>query len=243
MKPTADPKTGLVTISVDSADPQLAADIANNYVVELNAFLQRNSFSTAKRNRDFLEKQVNDTQHDLTAMESTLKNFQEKNKLVSLDAQTEASVQAYATLKAQLTAKEMELSLQEKSVSPDDVQLMGLKQEVVQLKQKLSAIDTGSSEGLVSFKDAPELGMRFAQLKRDLLVKEQVFELLTQQYEMAKVDESKETLSFQVVDRAIAPDKKSKPRRTLIVLVAAFASFLLSALFILLKGTLGNNLE
>ncbi|HBN08153.1 MAG TPA: hypothetical protein DD435_05745 [Cyanobacteria bacterium UBA8530] len=233
IKASADPKTGLISINVDFENPQVAADIANDYVIELNAFLQNNSFSSAKRNRDFLQNQVNGVLHELGGLANSLKLFQEKNKLVSLDAQTEAAVQAYAALKAQLTAKEMELTLQANSVSTEDVQLSGLKQEIVQLKDKIGAIESGSSGGLVSFKDAPKLGMQFAELKRDLLVKQNVFELLTQQLELAKLDEAKETLSFQVVDRAIAPDHKSKPNRFMSLLFAAFASFMASGALLL----------
>lgn len=238
MKAVSDPKTGMVSINVDLKDPQAAADIANDYIIELNAFLQRNSFSSAKHNKDFLQSQVNGVMKELGSMEAALKDFQEQHKLVSLDTQAEASVQAYAALKSQLTAKEMELSLQQNSVSADDVQLIGLQKEIAQLKEKIGSIENGASGGFVSFKDAPSLGMRFAQLKRDLLVKQKVFELLTQQLELAKLDEAKETLSFQVIDRAIAPDSKSGPRRPQIILVAALACFFLVSLFAVVSKNL-----
>jgi len=230
MRTATDPKTGIVSVNVELKDAQAAADIANDYVVELNDYLQQNSFSSAKRNKDFLQAQVTNVMKEMGGMEAALKHFQEQHKLVSLDTQAEASVQAYAALKSQLTAKEMELNLQQNAVSADDVQLIGLKREVAQLKDKIAAIENGSSEGFVSFKDAPSLELRFAQLKRDLLVKQKVFELLTQQLELAKLDEAKETLSFQVVDKAIAPDTKSGPKRTQIIGLATLVSFVLSAL-------------
>jgi uncharacterized protein involved in exopolysaccharide biosynthesis len=238
-----DAKSGLLSIIVEAKKPQEAADIANAFVMELDASLAGNTFSSEKRNRDFLEGQVRDVKNELASLELNLKNFQESHKLISLDAQTEASVQAYASLKSQLTAKEMELSLQEKSVSPDDVGLLGLKQEVAQLKQKLSTIDNGSSGGLLSFKDAPQLGMRFAQLKRDLMVKQQVFELLTQQLELAKVSEARDSLSFQVVDQAIAPDRKSKPNRLFNILAATLGSFWLGLLLVRVRAALSQRME
>jgi Uncharacterized protein involved in exopolysaccharide biosynthesis len=229
----SDPKTGMVTLYVDYVDPKLAADIANDFVIELNAYLKGNSFSSAKVNRDFLEKQVSDVTQDLAAMENSLKKFQEDHKLVSLDAQTQAAVQAYANLKSELMAKEIELSLQEQSVSENDMGLITLEKEVNELKSKLGGLETQSSGAFVAFKDAPELGMRFAQLKRDLLVKQKVFELLTQQLELAKIEEAKESLSFQIVDTATPPDRKSAPSRTMNVFAGGIVSLFLGVLMAL----------
>lgn len=222
----ADRKTGLVEISVKLTNPQAAADIANYFVIELNNLLQGNSFTTARKNKQFLEKQHALVAGELSSAENSLKSFQEKHKLVSLDAQTQASVQAYATLKSQLMAKEMEISLQANSASDNDVQLIGLKQEAEQLRENIASLETGTSNGLVSFKDAPKLGLRFAQLTRDLLVRQKVFELITQQYELSKIEEAKEDLTFQVVDRAIPADRKSSPKRLTIIAITSLLSML-----------------
>lgn len=221
-----DAKTGLIEIRTEHPIAQVAADIANDYVVELHAFLQGNSLTSEQQNKDFLEKQLQKVSGELTASEGVLKSFQEDHKLVSLDAQAQASVQAYAALKSQLITKEMELNLQSKSTSAEDVLLVGLRQEISQLKDKLAALENGSSGGMVSFKDAPSLGMRFAQLSRDILVRQKVFELITQQYELSKINEAKEAFSFQVIDRAVPAENKSKPRRLLMVSVASILSFL-----------------
>jgi uncharacterized protein involved in exopolysaccharide biosynthesis len=222
-----DLKTGLIDVVVEHQDPVTAANIANHFVAELNSYLKQNSLTSAKQNRVFLEGQLQHAASELSVIENNLKHFQEKNKLVSLDAQTQASVQAYVTLKSQLMAKEMEISLQENSTSENDIQLLGLRQEVSQLKEKLLSLENGTSGGLVSFKDAPQLGMRFAQLTRDLLVRQKVFELLTQQYELAKIEEAKETLTFQVIDQAIPSDKKSKPNRVSDIIMASIVSLIL----------------
>lgn len=222
-----DSRSGILAINAEYSDPIVAANIANNYVIALSNFLENNSLSTAQKNRVFLQQQVSDVQREMGALEQGLKAFQEQHQLVSLDAQTTAAVEAYSNLKSQLIAKEMELESQSDSISSEDVHLLALKQDVVELKKKLQSIENVSSGGWVAFKDAPRLGLRLAQLKRDLMIKQKVFEALTQQLELAKVDEAKETMSFQVIDKAIAPDKKSKPQRTLMVLSAAIASLLL----------------
>ena len=224
----SDSRTGLIEITVDYFDPQSAADIANFYIIELNSFLRGNSLTSAKQNKAFLEEQLEKVTRELAAVEHDLKDFQEEHKLLSLDAQTQASVQSYATLKSQLMAKEMEINLLEKSTSQDDVQLIGLRQELAQIQKKLSSIENETTGGTISFKDAPRLGLQFAQLQRELLVRQKVFELITQQYELSKIEEAKETLTFQVIDKAIPADKKSKPNRLFLITLASFAVFVLS---------------
>lgn len=224
VKASADPKSGMIEISVKHRNPETAAVIANSYVIELNSFLQGNSLTRARQNRAFLEYQLKNAKQDLSETERSLKSFQEENKLVSLDAQAQAAVQAHATLKAQLIAKEMELGIQERSAPEGDLQLLGLRQEITQLKDKLASLETGNMGGMVSFKDAPTLGMRFAQLTREVLVRQTVYELLTQQFELAKIEVAKEDLSFQVIDKAVPPDKPSAPKRSFIVILGWLAS-------------------
>lgn len=225
-----DAKTGLLLLSVDHTDPKFAANLANNYIIELNAFLQGNTLSSAKRNRAFLEQQVAAVIRELSKLENELKEFQQAHKIVSLDAQTEAGVQTYATLKSQLMSKEMEYNLLANSVSSNDTQAIGLKQEISQIKEKLNFIENGTGDGILSFRDAPDLGVRYARIKRDLLAKQKVFELMTQQLEIAKVDEAKDTLSFQIIDQAISPDKKSKPRRSFMISIGFITSLSISVL-------------
>ncbi|MBO9542806.1 hypothetical protein J7643_19635 [bacterium] len=235
-----DPKTGLLQLSVDHTDPKFAADLANSYVIELNAFLQGNTLSSAKRNRAFLEQQVTGVVRDLSKLEDELKKFQQAHKIVSLDAQTEAGVQTYATLKSQLMAKEMEYNLLANSVSSSDTQSIGLRQEISQIKEKLNTIENGTGDGIISFKDAPDLGVRFARIKRDLLTKQKVFELMSQQLEIAKLDEAKDTLSFQIIDEAITPDKKSKPKRGVIIAIGLIISLFIAILSVLILNKFGK---
>jgi uncharacterized protein involved in exopolysaccharide biosynthesis len=225
----SDPKTGLVTISADARTPEGAARLANAYVDELLQFLQQNSFSKARRDRIFLTKKLAENSRDLAKVEQSLRVFMEQNRLVSLEAQTQATVQSYATLKGELLSREMRLKLMQGSVGPDDLQMKGLEEEVVELRNKLSTLEASGSGGLVSFAAAPELGMRLARLKRDVLVKQKVFEVLTQQLELARIQEAKETLAFQVIDTAMAPDERSKPRRTAMVLLAGLLAGFASA--------------
>lgn len=215
----------VILIQFTSKDPHLAAKVANTYVSELEQYLKENALSTSKRNRLFVKEQLEKSQEEMSRYELALKDFQENNKVLSLDSQTEASVKAYSDLQAKLITAEIELSLIAKSSFADDPRTTLKKQEVEELKKQLERLENGSEDGpLVSFQQAPKLGLSYARLKRELMVREKVFALLTQQYEMAKIQESQEDTSFQVLDYAIPPEKKSGPKRTLSILIALFIS-------------------
>lgn len=135
----------------------------------------------------------------------------------------------------------MELSLLEKSTIDGDPRTNLKRKEVAELKKQLSRFEDGTGAGpIVSFERAPSLGLSYARLTRDLMIREKVFELLTQQYELAKIQEAQEDISFQVLDPAIAPEKKSGPKRTRNVLLALLASTILGVLLTFGGGVLGE---
>lgn len=237
---TVDPLSGIIAISIEQPNPTAAADLANSYAEELQSYLQANTITAARRYRDFLEKRVSEASHELTAKEEALRQFQEQNMLVSLSDQRQATVQTYASLISQLMAKEGELKLLERSVSGNDVQLMGIKQEVNQIKRSLSDLEHGASGFLVSFKNLPKLGLKLSQLERELAVKQKAFDLAQEQLEVAKLDEAKDALSFQIIDRAIAPEIPSKPNRTTTIALGAIASFLLGVLIVLVTSRISR---
>lgn len=224
-------KNRVVSINVTTVDPEFAAKIANSYVFELDNYLKNNTLSTSKRNRVFIETQLATSQKEMEEYELALKNFQQENKVMAIDAQTQASVKAYSDLKARLIASEVEAKILEKGSFEGEPSVTLKQQEVDELRKQLERFEKGSTSGaLVSFQDAPTLALNYVRLKRELMVREKVFELLTQQFEMAKIQEAQEEISFQIVDSAIPPENKSGPRRSLTILVAFIASVLLGTL-------------
>lgn len=225
---SADKKSEVISISATTTSAEDASMIANYYVEELNTYLVNNTLSTAKKNRVFVESQLDKAQIELSAYETNLKNFQQKNKIVSLDAQTQASIQAYSNLKSRLISAEVELKILEKSSFLDEPQIELKRQETNELKNQLTKLEATSSDSTISFKDAPAIGLSFARIKREILVREKVFELLTQQLEMAKIQEAQEDISFQVLDEAIPPERKSGPNRILSIVLAFIVSLAFS---------------
>ncbi|MNR82137.1 Tyrosine-protein kinase etk [compost metagenome] len=223
----SDKRTQVVSISFTAQDPEVASRVANAYVDELNRYLTENALSSAKNSRLFVENQLNKAKDEMANYELAMRNFQQKNKVVSLDAQAEASVKTYSDLKAKLIAAEVELSVTEKGSLSSDPRVALKQQEVVELKKQLSQFeDSADSSPIVSFHKAPSLGLSYARLKRELLIREKVFELLTQQYEMAKIQEAQEDISFQVLDHAVPPEKKTGPKRTTFVITAFITSLM-----------------
>ena len=217
-------KSGLVRVIVSTTDPSLSANIANSFISELDKFLSNNNLSSTKNNRVFIENQLNTAREQLSTHERKLKDFQQKNKIISLDVQTEASLKTYSEIKSKILANEVELSALEHSNPLGDPRISIKKQEILELEKQLGKFENSpTNDPMMSFNKVPNLALEFAQLKRELLVREKVFELLTQQYEMSKIHEAEDDVSFQILDKAIPAEKKSSPKR------AAHAVFALLA--------------
>jgi len=228
MTEITDDKEGLISVAVEYKDPEIAADIANQYTRELQRFLSENTLSMAKRNRIFIENQLQKVKAELQAAEESMKTFQTDKKIVAMDAQTEASIKALAELKAQVTTKEVELGVLKQFATPTNPDVVRVEDQLRELRKQLGMLETKGAnpeaDAFPSLSEAPELGLQYIRLKRDALTQQTVFELLTQQLEVAKIDEAKEDIAFQVIDTAIPPEKRIKPKRTLIVMLAGVVS-------------------
>ena len=223
-----DKKGGVISISVEYKDPKIAADIANHYTTVLQKFINENTLSMAKRNRIFIEDQLKKVKVELKEAEEAMKSFQTDKKIVAIDAQTEAAIRVLADLKAQITAREVQMGVMKQFSTAANPDVLRIKDELRELRKQLTMVESkrGNPEtmALPSLSEAPALGLQYIRLKRESLIQEKVFELLTQQYEMARIDEAKEDITFQVIDRAIPPDKRIKPKRRQMVMLAGAVS-------------------
>ena len=237
-------RKGTINIAVEHKDPKIAADIANQYTVALKRFLSENALSMAKRNRIFIEDQLKKVKEELQDAEEAMKNFQTNKKIVSMDAQTEAAIMALADLKARITTKEVQLGVIKHFSTPSNPDVIRIKDELRELKKQLALLESKGAnpeaDAFPSLSEAPELGLQYIRLKRDAVTQQKVYELLTQQYEMAKIDEAKEDITFQVIDQAIPPEKRIKPKRKLNVMLAGVVSLFSGIFLIFFLEYLGN---
>jgi len=234
-----DRKSGIISITVTDHDPQRAAALASAYVKELDRLVAEVSTSAARRERIFLEERLHAVKQDLDASATKFSEFASKNTAIDIPAQGKAMVEAAATLQGQLIAAESELRGLEAMYTDQNVRVRALRARVAELRAQLGKIggDSGTAGALSSKSDPslypsirqlPLLGVTYADLYRQTKIEETVFELLTQQYELAKVQEAKEIPSVKVLDAAVVPTKKSFPPRGLI-LVSGTALFFFGA--------------
>ena len=243
-------KDGFITIEYSNKDPQLAATITNAYVEELRNLSQNLALTEASRRRLFLEQQLTASKLALENAERSLKESQEKTGLISLDKQGDAMIGAVASLRAQVAAKQVELSAMRvfaTAQNPDYRQglemIAGLKAQLAKLERDNVG---GNGDIMVPTAKIPGLGLDYVRKLREVKYQESLYELLSKQLEMAKIDEVKSATIIQVVDIALPPEVKSKPKRALIVILATVLAFFITVLLAFFKeanAKAGNNTE
>lgn len=222
-----DRKSGIITIVVWDHDPKLAAAMADAYVTELDRLVAQLSTSSARRERVFLEERLKQVKTELDTAANNFSAFASKNTAIDIPAQGRAMVEAAATLQGELIASQAELSSLQQIYADGNVRVRAAEARVRELQKKLNEVGgSGTQEELMndkslypSIRRLPLLGVTYADLFRQTKIQETVFELLTQQYELAKVQEAKEIPSVKVLDPAIVPTKKSFPPRSIIVMI------------------------
>jgi capsule polysaccharide export protein KpsE/RkpR len=216
-----DRKSGIISIGVTDHDPNRAAVMAQEYVIELDRLVAQVSTSSARRERIFLEERLNKVKADLDAAAKDFSDFASKNTAIDIPAQGKAMVEAAATLQGQLIAAQAQLSSLQQIYSDGNVRVRAAEARVNELQKKLNEIggagpqsDLKNDNSLYpSIRKLPLLGVTYADLYRQTKIQETVYELLTQQYELAKVQEAKEIPTVKVLDPALVPTKKSFPPR------------------------------
>ncbi|MCK4233197.1 hypothetical protein KAX75_02125, partial [candidate division WOR-3 bacterium] len=223
---------GIITISVTEKTPELASQIANSFVEELDKFNRDVNMTVGKKNRLFLEKRLETVKKDLQAAEESLKDFQERHKTVSISDEMFAAIEVVSNIKAQIMANEVQLGILYKYSLKNNPEIIRLQNKIAQLKRKEREIEAigkgkdGFGAGFsIPFAKLPDVLLDLARRKRDLLIQETLYELITQQYEQAKIMEVRDTPTVQVLDRATPPEKRSFPKRRKMVMVAFIFSF------------------
>jgi uncharacterized protein involved in exopolysaccharide biosynthesis len=237
-----DRKSGILTVTVSDHDAKRAAAMAQAYVSELDRLVAQVSTSSARRERIFLEGRLHEVKGDLDAAAKRFSEFASKNTAIDIPAQGKAMMEAAATLQGQIIAAESELSGLQQIYADGNVRVRSLKARISELHQELQKIggDTANplnGEGLVAppIRKLPLLGVTYADLYRQNRIEETVFELLTEQYEMAKVQEAKEIPSVKVLDAPVVPTKKSFPPRGILIGVGTLLGIVGAAGWILAR--------
>jgi uncharacterized protein involved in exopolysaccharide biosynthesis len=254
-----DRKSGIISISVTDHSPQRAAGIANGYVDELNSLVSQLSTSSAHRERVFLEGRLKVVKRNLDDASTQLAEFASKNNTLDIQTEGKAMLDAAAAVAGQLIAAQSQLEGLRQIYTDNNARVRALNARVVELRKQLEKlggtqgngvkertaepVETGDPPSLGQVKSAsmpfptiqslPLLGAKYADFYRRAKVQETVFELLTEQYELAKVEEAKETPSVKVLDPGQVPEKKSFPPRLLIMFLGTILAFSVSTVVLL----------
>lgn len=241
-----DRKSGIITLSVTDKDAKRAAAIAAAYVDELDTLMTQLTTSSAHRERVFLEERLNAVKQELESAEKKFSLFASKNGTIDITEQGKAMVEAGATLEGQLIAAQSELEGLKQIYTPNNVRVRATQARVTELHHQLEKLsgtagpppsDSASNATTLytPLRQLPILGVPYADLFRELKVDEAVYETLTKEYEIAKVQEAKEIPTVKVLDPAQVPERKSYPPRLLIMILGMF-----SAMGLAIAWTLGE---
>src|SRR5690349_558239 len=229
-------RDGIITIDVDDKDPKRAAELANAYVDELMKLTNVLAVTEASQRRLFFERQLEQAKDNLTAAEVAARQGLQKGGLAQVDAQGRSMIAVTARLRAEISAKEVQLGAMRTFAAEGNPELQRTQQELEALRRELARVEGSSPIAALGKGDASAgSGLDNLGRLRDVKYYEFLYELLAKQYELAKIDEAKDATIIQVLDKAIEPDRKSKPKRTLIVLFSAFLALIASLLWVLVR--------
>jgi len=252
---TEDKKSGVITVEVEDEDPVRARDMAQAYLEELNKLVTQTSASSAHRERVFIEGRLHSVAADLERAQLELSEFSSKNSTIDIKEQTHAMVDAGARLQAEMLVAQSGLESLRQIYGDGNVRVRESEARIASLQHDLEKM-TGSSAALVPgavggsgaksdaedkgelyppLRQLPRLAVPYADLYRRVRVQETVYELLTQQYEMARVEEAKDVPVVSVIDTPGIPEKKSFPPRLLLTLALTFLVLAATATLILIR--------
>lgn len=238
-----DRKSGIIALTVTDTDPKRAAAIATAYVDELDSVIARVSTSSARRERIFLEARLAKVKQDLGSAEDNFSQFASKNGAIDIPAQGKAMVEAAARMEGELVAAQSQLEGLKQIFSDENYRVRATQARISELQRQLSKLSgpgsnaegkaTSGTQDYPRLRELPALGVPWADLYREVKIEEAVFEVLTKQYELAKVEEAKEIPTVKVLDAPMVPEYKSFPPRLLIMFIGTTLALALTSVWIL----------
>jgi capsule polysaccharide export protein KpsE/RkpR len=241
---TEDRKSGVITIVVTDTDRQRARDMAQAYLDQLDSLLIKVNTSAARREREFIEQRLITVQSDLEKAQVALGDFASKNTTLDVKEQTKAMVDAGAKLQAQLIVAHAEADSMGQFYGEGNVRMRAANARVGELERDLKKLGGSASEAdqpldsselYPSLRQMPILAVHWADLYRQVKIKETVYDLLTEQYELARIEEVKSIPSVRVIDPPGWPEKKSFPPRLIIILALSSLSVFAAAMCMVMQ--------
>ncbi len=212
-------KDGIITIDVEDMDRKRAALLANAYVSELLRLTKVLAVTEASQRRMFYERELETAKNNLAKAEVALKSAIDARGVISVDAESRAVLETVGALKAQVSAKEIQLSSMRAFMTPENVDYRRAEEELNGLRTELSRLENGRGSDVAD--SQKQSGLESVKVLREVKYQQMLYQLLAKQYEAARIDEAKDSSVVQVLDQAVEPERKSKPKRAVIVLLAS----------------------
>ena len=234
---TSDSKSGLISIAVVDKDPDRAAQIANGYIDALNKLSSRLAITDAQRRNLFFEQQVTETKENLNRSEEALKETQQKGGLVEPAGDARALIEFEGQLRAQIASKTIELESLRVNLADDNPQIQVIQRELQGLQAQARDLSQKTGNSAFSSRNGEtEASLDYIRKLRDVKYDESLFQLLSQNLAIAKLDEAREGNVVQTVEAASPPDEKNGPHRSIFLAGGLLAGFFLSAAWILARS-------
>jgi len=221
-------KDGLITIDVEDQDPKRVAALTNAYVSELERLTTSLAITEAAQRRLFFQKELELAKNNLAAAETALKSGLDSDGVISVDVESRAIVETVERLRAQISAKEIELNSQRAFLTDGNPVQQRTQEQLTSLRNQLSKLENGRNPNFTENGSSTEnrSGFKNIKLLRDVKYYQMLYELLAKQFEAARLDEAKDPAVVQVLDKALEPERKLKPKRAVIVILSTlFALF------------------
>lgn len=241
-------KDGLIIITVKESDPKFASDMANAFVDELYQMNSSLAVTEAGQRRVFFDRQLEEEKNALAAAENDLRATQEKTGLIELNGQSAMAIRTIAETGAELRSREVELQAMRTYATDENPDIQRLQTEIGALRQQLSSLQNNQKNMLpgdtqVPAGRVPKEAMEYVRKLREVRYHQTLFDLLSRQYEAARIDEAKSAPVIQVIDHALPPDKKSGPPRMLITLGFGLIGFCFACFWVFARKALARMRE
>jgi uncharacterized protein involved in exopolysaccharide biosynthesis len=238
MEVNVDSKSGIVAVDVTAKSPALARDLASAFMDELRETNGRLALSQSSQRRLFFGQQLAKEKDDLEDAEVELKKTEEQSGLIAPSGQTQMEIGTIAQTQAQIAVREVQLAALRNSATEQNPEVIRLRSEITDLQEQLGRLQRGSnskSTATIPTSKVPELQLEYVRKEREVKYHEALFDMLSRQYEAARLDEARDSPVLQVLDEASYPDIKSGPKRSYYMLGSLVVGFLGSCVWVLTR--------
>ena len=231
-------ENGFLSISIETKDKFLSADIANYYWIKLDEYNKSIRMTKGKLQKEFIEKRLVEVKESIDILSNTLNEFQKKYNTIDLEEQAKSVVSLYSDLVSEKITNEIELEFSKQFFSEANQKIESLEARNNILNKKIVEMERNSGElkpkYILSIDDIPDISLQYSQILLNLEIQQKIYEYLYPQYESAKIDELKDLPTIEIIDKAVPAGKRSKPKRAIICIISFICALLFSSLFALI---------